>query len=131
VESSENEDESDGNEDIAVSHGEPDGAEHNSTIGSDNEEDDIDNVMEASGSQPKAKEEICRWEELREQIKSDLEEAHKRHETLTHMNKLLILRNFATLRIKGTRQINASKEIAQQWHKGTGVHFARQIRFLA
>ena len=64
VESSENEDESDGNEDIAVSDGEPDSGEHNSMIGSDNKEDDIDNVMEASGSQPKAKEEICRWEEL-------------------------------------------------------------------
>jgi len=50
VESSENEDESDGNEDIAVSDGELDGAEHNSTIGSDNKEDDIDNAMEASGS---------------------------------------------------------------------------------
>jgi len=102
VESSENEDESDGNEDIAVSDGEPDGVEHNSMIGSDNEEDDIDNAMEVSGSQPKAKEEIRGWEELQEQIKSDLEEAHKRHETLTHMNKLLILSNFATLRIKGT-----------------------------
>jgi hypothetical protein len=86
--------------------------------------------MEASGSQPKAKEEIRGWEELREQIKSDLEEAHKRHETLTHMNKLLILRNFAMLRIKGTGRIDASKEIARQWHEGTGVHFARQIRFL-
>ena len=64
MESSENEDESDGNEDIAVSDGEPDGAEHNSMIGSDNEEDDIDNAMEVSGSQPKAKEEIHRWEEL-------------------------------------------------------------------
>jgi hypothetical protein len=87
--------------------------------------------MEASGSQPRAREEIRRWEELREQIKSDLEEAHRRHETLTHMNKLLILRNFATLRIKDTGRIAASKEIARQWHEGTGVHFTRQIRFLA
>jgi hypothetical protein len=67
VESSKNEDESDGNEDIAVSDGEPDSGEHNSMISSDNEdneEDNIDNVMEASGSQLKAKEEIRRWEEL-------------------------------------------------------------------
>ena len=112
MESSENEDESDGNEDIAVLDGKPDSGEHNSTIGSDNKEDDIDNAIEASGSQPKAKEEICGWEELQEQIKSDLEEAHKRHETLTHMNKLLILRNFAMLYIKGTGRIDASKEIA-------------------
>ena len=112
MESSENEDESDGNEDIAVLDGKLDSGEHNSMIGSDNKEDNIDNVMEVSGSQLKAKEEICRWEELQEQIKSDLEEAHKWHETLTHMNKLLILRNFATLYIKGTRQIDVSKEIA-------------------
>jgi len=36
----------------------------------------------------------------------------------------------ATLRIKDTRQIAASKEIVRQWHKGTGVHFAHQILFL-
>jgi len=130
VELSENGDELDGNGDIAVSDHELDGGEHNSMIGSDNEEDDIDNAMEVSGSQPKAKEEIRGWEKLREQIKSDLQEAHKRHETLTHMNKLLILRNFAMLHIKGTRQIDASREIAQQWHKGTGVHFTHQIWFL-
>jgi len=35
------------------------------------------------------------------------------------------------LHIKGTGRIDASKEIAQQWHEGTGVHFARQIQFLA
>ena len=100
-------------------------------IGSDNEEDDINNMVEAIGSQPKAKKEICMWEELQEQIKSDLEEAHKRHETLTHMNKLLILRNFAMLRIKGTGRIDISREIARQWHKGTGIHFTHQIWFLA
>jgi hypothetical protein len=102
VELSEDGDESDGNDDIAGSDRELDNGEHNSTIGSDNEEDDINNAMEASGSQPRAREEIRRWEELQEQIKSDLEEAYRRHETLTHMNKLLILRNFATLHIKDT-----------------------------
>src|SRR5216683_2469768 len=102
VELSENGDESDGNDDIAGSDCELDDGEHNSTIGSDDEEDNIDNAMEASGSQPRARKEICGWEELREQIKSDLEEAHRRHEALTHMNKLLILRNFTMLHIKDT-----------------------------
>jgi hypothetical protein len=46
------------------------------------------------------------------------------------MNKLLILRNFATLCIKDTGQIAVSKEIAQQWHEGIGIHFACQIWFL-
>jgi len=99
---SENGDESDGNDDIAGSDCELDNGEHNSTIGLDNKEVNINNTIEASGSQPRAREEICRWEELREQIKSDLEEAHRRHKTLTHMNKLLILRNFTMLHIKDT-----------------------------
>ena len=36
-----------------------------------------------------------------------------------------------TLRIKQLEHINASKEIVWQWHKGEGVYFAYQIRFLA
>src|SRR6266851_3734639 len=102
VELSENGDESDGNDDIAGSDHKLNDGEHNSIIGLDDEEDNIDNAMEASGSQLRAREEIRGWEELREQIKSDLEEAHRRHETLTHMNKLLILRNFTMLHIKDT-----------------------------
>jgi len=46
------------------------------------------------------------------------------------MNKLLILRNFAMLRIKGVKRIVASQEIARQFHEGTGAHFARRIWFL-
>ncbi len=47
------------------------------------------------------------------------------------MNQLAILRNFATLCIKGVRRIAASEEIVQQWHEGSGIHFAHQIRFVA
>ena len=47
------------------------------------------------------------------------------------MNKLTILRNFVTLRIKGMGHIAMSEDIAQQWHKGAGVHFAHRIRLLA
>jgi len=99
--------------------------------GPEGEEDNIDNFMAAGGSEPKAKEDIRDWHELREQIKSDLGMAHKRHDTLTCINQFLILRNFATLRIKGLGRIAASQEIARQWTDGAGVHFARQVQFLA
>lgn len=98
---------------------------------SEGEESDIDEFMAAGGSEPKAKEDIRNWHELREQIKSDLVAAHKRHDTLTCINQFLILRNFATLRIKGLGRVAASQEIARQWKDGAGVYFARQIRFLA
>ena len=83
---------------------------------SEREEDDLDNFMDAGGSEPKAKEDICSWEELQEQLKSDLLEGYKKNERPTHVNKLTIIRNFATLCIKGVRCIAASKEIAQQFH---------------
>src|SRR5258707_5730562 len=57
--------------------------------------------------------------------------AHKWHDSLSCINKFLILRNFATLWIKGIGCIVASQEIAQQWHNGAGVHFAHQVQFLA
>ena len=95
------------------------------------EEEDMDNFIDPGRFELNAKVEIRGWEELRDQIKSDMNEGHKRHETLTRMNKLLILRNFATLRIKGVKRIAASREIARQFHEGAGIHFARRIRFLA
>ena len=51
--------------------------------------------------------------------------------TLTQINQLIILRNFATLRLKGLKRITVSTQIAEQWHGGQGVHFAHQIRALA
>jgi hypothetical protein len=98
---------------------------------SEHEEDDFDIFMAAGGPEPNTKADIRDWRDLREQIKSDLEIAHKRHEPLSRINQLLILRNFATLRIKGVGRMIASRDIAQQWKDGTGVHFARQIRVLA
>lgn len=97
----------------------------------ESEEEDMDNFIEPGGLELNPKDDIRGWEELREQIKSDMDEGHKRHETRTHMNKLLILRNFATLRIKGLRRIPASQEIAWQFHEGTAIYFARRVRFLA
>jgi hypothetical protein len=40
------------------------------------------------------------------------------------MNQLTILRNFATLHIKGLQHMAASEEIVQQWHNRVGIHFA-------
>ena len=46
------------------------------------------------------------------------------------INQLMILQNFAMLRIKGFGCMAASEDIARQWHDGKGVHFACQIRTL-
>jgi len=73
---------------------------------------------------------FCNWSELRKKIKSDLRKNSKSL-SLGHINKLNILSNFATLCIKGCSRMQASNEIARQWHEGKGVHFARQVRALA
>jgi hypothetical protein len=39
------------------------------------------------------------------------------------MNQLTILRNFATLHIKGLQHMATSEEIVQQWHNCVGIHF--------
>ncbi|KAF8179909.1 hypothetical protein BJ912DRAFT_1062706 [Pholiota molesta] len=74
--------------------------------------------------------EIKGWDVLRTQIKADLKKNHKRL-ALTQINQLIILSNFATLRLKGASRIRASEEIARQWHEGEGVWFARRVRALA
>jgi hypothetical protein len=50
---------------------------------------------------------------------------------LSRLNQLLIISNFATLRIKGVSRTQASYEIARQWHEGQGNWFARRVRALA
>jgi len=50
--------------------------------------------MEASRCELK---DVCRWPELRDQIKANLEAAYKWNESLMQINKLLILHNFAML----------------------------------
>jgi len=94
---------------------------------SEAEKDDINDMLDAIGSEPKAKDEVCGWEELREQIKDDQRKGHREHRSLTHMNQLAILRNFAMLCIKRLGCIAASEEIAWQWHEGRGIHFACRI----
>lgn len=74
---------------------------------------------------PKPKE----WSDLRELVKKQLS-AKKKTRTLAEFNKLTIIRNFCTLRLKGHGWGSASREIAQQWHEGEGVHFARMVCLL-
>ena len=77
--------------------------------------------------------EIHSWKELRDQIKKDLKTKHAML-LLSQINQLIILQNFAILRLKGQGWIPASYEIAKQWHEkdnGSSTHFARRIRALA
>lgn len=86
-------------------------------------EGEVDDVMQAVDK-------IRGWEELRRQITADLK-GNDRSLPLSKVDQLLILRNFATLRLKGFKKIAASEHIAQQWHDGEGKYFARQVRRLA
>ena len=77
--------------------------------------------------------EIRDWLMLRAQIKADLKKKAKSL-PLSQINQLMIVRNFATLRLKGLGRIVASKEIARQWHDkldGSSDHFAHHIQALA
>ncbi|KAI0083081.1 hypothetical protein BDY19DRAFT_998877 [Irpex rosettiformis] len=75
--------------------------------------------------------EIRGWNVLREQVKTKLQRG-KKILTMSQVNQLLIIRNFATLRLKGIRRIPASEEIARQWHESTSAtYFARHVRALA
>ncbi|KAJ7801773.1 hypothetical protein B0H13DRAFT_2497390 [Mycena leptocephala] len=67
------------------------------------------------------------WHALREKVKTDLK---KKNLPLTQYNQLLIIQNFATLLIKGLKRIQASLEIARQWHEGGGNYFSRCVRAL-
>lgn len=76
--------------------------------------------------------EIRDWGLLRTQIKDDLKKKYKSL-PLSQANQLMILRNFATLRLKGYGRMEASFEIVEQWHEkdgGSDIHFARTIRCL-
>jgi hypothetical protein len=96
---------------------------------SEGEEEDVDRLLNIVGPKLKAKDEVRTWEELREPIKDDLIKADGKNKI--YMNKLTILQNFTTLCIKGMGCIAVSKDITQQWHEGTGIHFACWIQLLA
>ena len=96
----------------------------------DESEEDIEDWEEALDDAVQGNADIRDWEVLREQIKTTLRKKSKQL-PLTQINQLMILTNFATLRLKGYTRNAASLEIAKQWHNGDGVWFARRICSLA
>jgi hypothetical protein len=72
------------------------------------------------------------WGEIRTEIKAELKKNSKIL-PLSRINQLMIVSNFATLRLKGVSRIQAGAEIARQWYdgKGSGDWFARRVRSLA
>jgi hypothetical protein len=73
---------------------------------------------------------VCNWSDLCKQIKDHLKKNSKTI-PLSQLNQLLIISNFATLCLKGVSQIQASLEIARQWHEGQGNWFAQRVWALA
>jgi len=82
-------------------------------------------LLDVVGPEPKAKEEVCTWEVLHEQIKDNLVKEHGKNKI--HTNQLTILRNFAMLHIKEMGHIAVSEDITWQWHEGAGIHFTHRI----
>jgi hypothetical protein len=87
-------------------------------------EDEIEE--EAQGPKPHVRD----WADLRKEIKDNLKKNSKTL-PLSHINQLMIISNFATLRLKGVSRTQASLEIARQWHEGEGNWFARRVWALA
>jgi len=76
--------------------------------------------------------EIKDWATLWTQVKADLKKGAKTWKlALSKVNKLMIICNFATLRLKGKSHMEASLEIAEQWHERDGVWFSWKVRALA
>ncbi|TFK33880.1 hypothetical protein BDQ12DRAFT_669907 [Crucibulum laeve] len=75
-------------------------------------------------------EDIQDWGVLQTQMKADLAKYHNQL-PLSQMNKLMILINFATFCLKGISWIQASEQIALQWHEKEGVWFAHHVCALA
>lgn len=89
------------------------------------EADEEEALLEAGGAEAKSVDAIRGWEELREEIKGELKRLKKsKGGRLTEINQLLIIRNFATLCLKGLGRMAASEHIAQEWHESKdGVQF--------
>jgi hypothetical protein len=94
--------------------------------------DDTEDWEEELDDTIKSNTEIRDWKTLRDQINKDLHTGCKQKTLpLSQINQLMILSNFANLRMKGVSRIDASLKIAQQWHEGSGLWFARRVRALA
>jgi len=94
----------------------------------DDAEDAWEDVLE---EQERGGVKIRGWDELQEQVKDNLVKGAKTSLPLSCINQLMLIRSFATLRLKGLGCVEASLEIARQWHEGEGKHFARKVRALA
>ncbi|KAF7984968.1 hypothetical protein HWV62_9917 [Athelia sp. TMB] len=94
----------------------------------DQDHEDLDEDLEDSVQGPKSH--VRDWTDLRQQIKEHLKK-YSKILPLSQINQLMILSNFATLRIKGVSRTQASLEIARQWHDGGGNWFSRRVRALA
>ena len=66
------------------------------------------------------------WSELKKKIKTHLTK-HKNSLPLAQINQYLIISNFATLRLKGVKCIQASLDVAKQWHEEPGNWFAHCV----
>lgn len=101
--------------------------------GNDNEdwEDELDEMIVAKSNSGAATD-IRSWHDLRAQIVNDLSHKSKTL-SLSHINQLMILRNFATLQLKGYTHYQASIAITTQWRMNntSGTYFALKIRSLA
>jgi len=75
--------------------------------------------------------EIRGWDKLWEQVKDDLAKGTKTGLLSSRVNQLMLIQSFATLHLKGLGRVEASLEIAHQWHEGKGKYFMRKVRALA
>ena len=103
--------------------------DHDATLATDQQGSE-DEAEEEEGWEDKldtrvlqAKCDIRDWATLREQINDDLR--NTKNLPQRHINQLLIICNFTTLCLKRFSCIEASVEIAQQWHKSEGIYFLR------
>lgn len=79
-------------------------------------EDDVDEwelEAEVVNCMPRTVPNIRSWADLRTQIKAELKKKSKTL-PLSKINQLMVLRNFATLRLKGYGKISASIEMARR-----------------
>ncbi|KAF8208560.1 hypothetical protein K438DRAFT_1754445 [Mycena galopus ATCC 62051] len=90
-------------------------------------EDELEDSLASTTTGP-----IRDWAEIRAEIKLELKKNSKIL-PLSRINQLMIVSNFATLRLKGVSRTQAGAEISRQWHdgKGKGEWFARRVRSLA
>ncbi|KAF9516801.1 hypothetical protein BS47DRAFT_1380805 [Hydnum rufescens UP504] len=98
----------------------------------DDEEDELDELFQDISSNSKAGSEVSDWSSLQDGINKILDkQKNKCTLPLCQITQYQFLWQFATLHIKGMKQISASIHIAKSHNDGDGVYFASRIRTLA